>query len=190
MELLMLKHIKGLGNEGDIVKVKEGYARNYLLPKKLAVKASAADINLKESLRKKGETRKIQELEDLKAVVELLAKVEVEIKVKVGKGGKMFGSVTSLDIAKALAEKDVKVDRKKIVLESPIKSLGEYKVNIKLHKDVAEVKIKVNVVDQGQDNEENVPVSDEEGDDSISDQQQQDEIDDLEDFTNQDENNE
>lgn len=145
IELILLKPIKNLGSEGDVVRVRDGYARNFLLPKKLASRLTAADMHFKDSLKKKGEQRKIQELSDLKAVAQRLSQVELNIPVKTGAGNKLFGAVTSLDIAKALENLSMPIERKKIILEQPIKVLGNYSVTIKLHKDVEAV-IKVSVV--------------------------------------------
>ncbi len=150
IELILLKPIKNLGSEGDVVRVRDGYARNFLLPKKLASRLTAADIHFKDSLKKKGEQRKIQELSDLKAVAQRLSQVELNIPVKTGAGNKLFGAVTSLDIAKALENLSMPIERKKIILEQPIKVLGNYSVTIKLHKDV-EATIKVSVVKEAQE---------------------------------------
>lgn len=146
MELILLKPVKSLGNEGDVIKVKDGYARNFLIPQRIAQPVTMVDVRMKESLLKKGEIRRLKELEDLKEVAQALASLEVEIKVKSGKGGRMFGSVTNLDIAKAIEEKGIPVDRKKIMIEQPIKNLGAYEVPIKLHRDLDKILIKIQVV--------------------------------------------
>ncbi len=147
MEVILKESIKSLGSAGDIVNVADGYARNYLIPQGKAVIATTKNIKQlerqQEAIRKKAAQIKA----DLEALAAQLNNLEIEIPVKVGESGKLYGSVTSMDIAKAISEKGYSVDRKKIQLEEPIKELGEYSISIKLAPEV-EATIKLNVVAQ------------------------------------------
>ena len=137
MEVILLQDVKSLGKKGEIVKVNDGYARNYILPKKVGIEANSKNINdLK--LQKANDEKVAQENFD--AAKALASKVEaksIELKIKAGEGGKTFGSIASKEIAKAIKEQlDLDVDKKKIVLGEPIKTVGTHEVSVKLHKDV------------------------------------------------------
>ena len=144
MEVILREDIDKLGNRGEIVKVAAGFARNFLLPKRLAVTATEANRKIVEQERQahlRKETKIKSEAEDLS---KLMTGVTVTIAQKAGEQDQLFGSVTAKDVAVALAAKNVTIDRRKIQMEEPIKQLGEFKVPVKLHKDVtAEVTVVV-----------------------------------------------
>lgn len=136
MKLILRADVDALGRLGDIVTVKSGYGRNYLIPQGMAKPATKANLKAFEL-----ERRKLQEKADslraqAEGVAEKIAATPVEIEVRVGDGDKLYGSVTAINIAEAMAEAGVEIDRRKIILEDPIRSLGEYVVEIKLHPDV------------------------------------------------------
>ena len=142
MEVILREDIDKLGTRGEVVKVAPGYARNFLLPKKLAVAATDSNKKIVEQERQahlRKEARHKSEAEDLS---KLLNGVTVTITQKAGENDQLFGSVTAKDVAEALAMKNFPTDRRKIQLDEPIKTLGEFKVPVKLHKDVtAEVTV-------------------------------------------------
>jgi large subunit ribosomal protein L9 len=144
MEVILREDIDKVGQRGQVVKVASGYARNFLLPKRLAVAATEANRKIVEQERHahvRKEAKLVGEAEDL---AKLLTGVSVTITQKAGEHDQLFGSVTSKDVADALAAKDFNIDRRKIQLDEPIKQLGEFKVPVRLHKDViAEVTVTV-----------------------------------------------
>src|SRR5579872_5237882 len=144
MEVILREDIEKLGNRGEVVKVAPGFARNFLLPKRLAVAATDANKKIVEQERQahlRKEAKVKGEAEDLS---KLLNGVTVTISQKAGEQDQLFGSVTSKDVAEALAGQNFTVDRRKIQLDDPIKQLGEFKVPVKLHKDVtAEITVTV-----------------------------------------------
>jgi len=144
MNVILTENIKGLGNMGEVVKVKPGYARNFLLPKKLAVEASNRNLNELEHHRRQL-TRKAEKLsQEAAAVKGRIEALECVIAHRAGEEGKLFGSVTSMEIEAELAAKGIAIDRRKIQLEQPIKTLGEHDVEIKLNAGVtATLKVKV-----------------------------------------------
>lgn len=145
MKVILLEDVKTLGKKGQIVNVNDGYARNYILPKKLGVEANGKNMNdLK--LQKQNEAKIAQE--QLDAAKELAKKIEaskVELKIKTGEGGRTFGSVSSKEIAVAVKEQlGLEIDKKKISMTDAIRTLGMHPVTVKLHKDVtAELKVHV-----------------------------------------------
>ncbi len=144
MKVILKEDVDRLGSMGDIVNVKPGFARNYLIPRNLAVEANPRNIkefeHHKRVLQQKAERIK----NAAQHLAEKISSSPVTIKVKAGEEDKLFGSVTTIDIEKALKEKGFEIDRKKIMLEEPIKRLGEYRVKIKLHRDVlAELTVQV-----------------------------------------------
>ncbi len=144
MEVILNESIESLGKAGDIVKVSDGYARNYLIPKGIAIVANKKNLVQIEKQRAAILERAAKMRQEYEALAEQLAKLDLEISVKVGEEEKLYGSVTSMDIAKAIEDKGYQVDRKKILLPEPIKALGEYEVPIKLSPDVtATVNVKV-----------------------------------------------
>lgn len=138
MKIILTQDVKKVGKKGDILEVKDGYARNALFPKGLAVEANATNINNRKLEQKAEDRRKQEELEDAKAVYEKINDKEIKIAMKTGEGGKAFGSVTSKEIAEVIEKQlGVKIDKKKIQLKEAIKGLGGQKVTIKLHTQVA-----------------------------------------------------
>ncbi len=145
MEVILREDIEKLGDRGQVVKVAPGYARNFLLPRKLAVPATEANRKIVEQERQaylRKEAKLKGEAEDL---AKIMTGVSVTIAQKAGEADQLFGSVTGKDIADALAGQNFTIDRRKIHLDEPIKQLGEYKVPVRLHKDVT-VEVTVNVV--------------------------------------------
>lgn len=137
MKVILQQEVKKLGKKGDIIEVSEGYARNYLLPQKLAIPATSTNVNTAIQ-QKDAEIRKNQRLADeAKLHAAQLAKLSVTVAVKTGEGGKLFGSVTSKDIADALKEQhNIEMDKRKIELKDSIKALGTYPVVIRLHPEI------------------------------------------------------
>ena len=145
MEIILTRDVDNLGLTGQVVKVANGYARNLLIPAKFALKATPANLKMLEKQRAEFEERAKKEKERASGLAARLVGVVVTIARKAGEKGKLYGAVTTMDIAEALAEKGLDIDRRRIRLAEPIKSLGEHDVSIKLHADVAPA-IKVLVV--------------------------------------------
>jgi large subunit ribosomal protein L9 len=145
MEVILREHVDNLGRRGDIVKVSDGYARNYLLPRKLALLATEGNRKHVERERVRFDAKELEEKKGADAVAARLTGVEVVIARKVGETEALYGSVTSSDIAEALAAKGFDIDRRKIQLAEPIKRVSEVDVPIKLHREVTST-IKVKVV--------------------------------------------
>ncbi len=144
MDVILREHIDNLGRRGDVVKVAPGYARNFLLPRKLALAVTEANKKQIERERKAGEIKDAQERTEADAYAQRLEALEIEIARRIGENNVMYGSVTSADIATALGAKGFTVDRRKIQLPDPIKAVGEVQVPVKVHRDVtAQVKVKV-----------------------------------------------
>jgi large subunit ribosomal protein L9 len=148
MEVILREHVDNLGRRGEVVKVADGYARNYLLPRKLALLATEGNKKQIEREKVKFDAREAEEQKVAQALAERLAIVDVEIVRKVGETDALYGSVTSSDIAEALAKKGIELDRRKLVLQEPIKKLGEFSIPVKLHRDVA-AQVKVRVIAEG-----------------------------------------
>lgn len=145
MKVILQQNVDALGLEGDTVDVAVGYARNYLIPKGLALQANERNIKFVETQRKKIELRRIKDKEDAEKVRERIAGVAITISQKVGEEEKLYGSVTSMDIASRLEEQGISIDRRKIGLDKPIKTLGEFDIPIKLHPQVT-ASVRVTVV--------------------------------------------
>jgi large subunit ribosomal protein L9 len=145
MEVILRTHVDNLGRRGEVVKVADGYARNYLLPRKLALVATEGNKKQIERERAKLDAVEAEEQKVAGAIAERLGGVELEISRKVGETEALYGSVTTADIAEALHAKGFDVDRRKVQLNEPIKKLGEYEIPIRLHREVV-VKMKVHVV--------------------------------------------
>ncbi len=145
MQVILLQDVKALGKRGDLVNVSDGYARNYIIPKKLGLEANAKNLNdLK--LKKAAEVKKQKELlEEAQALAKNLESKNLEVKIKAGEGGKTFGSISSKEIAGALkTQHGLDIDKKKLNLPEPIKTIGTHTVSVKLHPQVtAELKVKV-----------------------------------------------
>jgi large subunit ribosomal protein L9 len=144
MEVILREHVEHLGARGDVVKVTPGYARNYLLPRKLALAVTDNNKRQIEREKKLAEARDMEEKSAAEAVAARLGALEIEIPRRVGENDALYGSVTSADIAQAIKDKGFDVDKRKIQLADPIKSLSETIVPVKIHREViAQVKIKV-----------------------------------------------
>lgn len=147
MEILLREDVDNLGARGDVVKVRAGYGRNYLLPRGLAVQATASNVKQIEMQRRALLKKAAEVKEQADQQAELLKEVTLEFARKVGEHGLLYGSVTSMDIAEAFAAKGFEIERKKITLKDPIKETGEYEVPVKLHREVT-TNIKVVVKDE------------------------------------------
>lgn len=145
MEVILKEDVEKLGHRGEIVKVAEGYGRNFLLPRKLAIEASRANKAVIEQMKAAAVRKSAKEKTGAEALAQQLNDVQLTFERKVGEKDHLFGSVTSGDVASALEGKGFNVDRRKIHLDDPLKSLGEFHVPIKLHREVtAHVKVTVN----------------------------------------------
>ncbi len=145
MEIVLLEDVKALGKKGQIVKVNDGYARNFILPKKLGVEATSKNLNDLKLQKANAEKVAAEQLAAAKELAEKIEKLTVTLKMKAGEGGKAFGSVSSKEIAVAAADQlKLDIDKKKLVLPEPIKTFGNHEVPVKLHKDVtAKLTVKV-----------------------------------------------
>jgi len=145
MEIILLDKIDNLGNVGDVVRVKPGYARNYLFPKGLAFRSSKRNIAFVEEKRKNIELKIAKEEQASQAIFDSLKNVEILMEVEVGENDKLFGSVTTMDLQKALNDQNIEIEKQDILLDNPIKSLGVYDIPIKVTPSLKQ-NIKVNVV--------------------------------------------
>ena len=144
MEVILREHVDNLGRRGDIVKVAEGYARNFLLPRKLALAVTEANKRQIDREKKVAEVRDAEEKSQADALAQRIAGTDIEIARRVGENDTLYGSVTSADVAHALQAKGFDIDKKKVHLPDPLKALGEFSVPVKIHRDVtAQVKVKV-----------------------------------------------
>ena len=142
MDVILREDIVNLGSRGEVVKVAPGYARNFLLPKKMAVAATAGNKKIVEQERQSHVRKEAKQKGEAEDLSKLMTGVSVTISQKAGDNDQLFGSVTSKDVADALAGKNFTIDKRKIQLDDPIKTLGEFKVPVRLHKDVtAEVTV-------------------------------------------------
>jgi large subunit ribosomal protein L9 len=148
MEVILREHVDNLGRRGEIVKVADGYARNFLLPRKLALPATAGNKKHVERERKIMETREAEEKGQAETVAARLASVDISIARRTGDTDQLYGSVTSADIADFLKSKGFEIDRRKLILPEPIKTIGNYNVPLKLHREVT-VPLVVKVVKEG-----------------------------------------
>ena len=148
MEVILREHVDNLGKRGEIVKVADGFARNYLLPRKLALPATDGNRKHVERERKIMETREAQEKAGAEAIATRLATVDIAITRRVGDTEQLYGSVTAADIVDFLKAKGFEIDRRKLILPEPLKALGEFDVPLKLHREVT-VPLKVKVVKEG-----------------------------------------
>jgi large subunit ribosomal protein L9 len=136
MEVILKEDVPKLGNRGEVVKVAEGYGRNYLLPKKLAIEATLANKTVIEQMKAAAVRRSAKEKSEAEALAKQFDGLEVSFTRKSGESDQLFGSVTAGDIAEALEKKSFHIDRRKIQLHEPLKTVGEFIVPVKLHKDV------------------------------------------------------
>ena len=144
MEVILREHVDNLGRRGDVVKVAEGYARNYLLPRKLALAVTDNNKRQIEREKKIADAREAEERSQADAIAQRISQLEIEIARRVGENDTLYGSVTSADVAHALQAKGFDVDKRKIQLPEPLKALGESTVPVKIHRDVtAQLRVKV-----------------------------------------------
>ena len=145
MEIVLLEDVKALGKKGQIVKVNDGYARNFILPKKLGVEATAKNLNDLKLQKANAEKVAAEQLAEAKALAEKIGELSVTLKMKAGEGGRAFGSVSSKEIAVAAKDQlGLEIDKKKMVLPEAIKTFGTHEVPVKLHKDeTAKLTVKV-----------------------------------------------
>ncbi|OGW87895.1 MAG: 50S ribosomal protein L9 [Omnitrophica bacterium RIFCSPHIGHO2_02_FULL_46_11] len=142
MEIILVQDVDSLGKAGDRVKVRDGFSRNYLIPRRLAVPASEGGLKFLEAKKKRAEEKRLQEKEQTSQLAEKIKNWTCVLKVKVGPEGKLFGSVTRQDIHNALQKEGFEIDKRKIELHEPIHQVGEYGVRIRLHPEV-EFQLKV-----------------------------------------------
>ena len=145
MKVILQQDIKKLGNKGDIVEVSEGYGRNFLLPRKAAILATAENLNVANAQKASKARKDAMAADEAKLMAKQLQSVEVTIPVKIGEGGKLFGSVTGKDVSAALKAKNIDIDKKKISIKGDVTGEGIYEAVIKIHPNVTST-IKVNVV--------------------------------------------
>jgi large subunit ribosomal protein L9 len=144
MEVILREHVDNLGRRGDVVKVAEGYARNYLLPRKLALAVTEANKRQIDRERKIADAREAEEKAQAEALAQRITQLDIEIARRVGENATLYGSVTSADISQALQAKGFDIEKRKIQLPEPLKALGESIVPVKVHRDVtAQVRVKV-----------------------------------------------
>ena len=145
MKVILLKDVKGLGKEGDLVNSKDGYARNFLFPKDLAIEATPGNLKKWEDKNRQLEEKKKEEIKEANLLKEKIENLTVDIKAKGGSAGKLFGSITSQDIATALnAQHKIDIDKRKIELKDNIKTTGLKEVDVKLYPEIS-AKLKINV---------------------------------------------
>jgi large subunit ribosomal protein L9 len=148
MEVILREHVDNLGKRGEIVKVADGYARNFLLPRKLALPATDGNRKHVERERRIVEAREAAEKVQAEAIAARLNMIDITITRRVGETDQLYGSVTAVDIADFLKGKGFEIDRRKLILPEPIKAIGEHTVPLKLHREVT-VPLKVNVAKEG-----------------------------------------
>lgn len=147
MKVIMLSDVKDVGKKGEIINVAEGYARNYLLPRKLAMEATESSLKQLEQEKRAQEKKKQKEKQNAIKQAEMLSKTHLTLKVKAGEQGKLFGSITSKDISDALkSQYNIDIDKRKIELSNPIKSVGDYEATVKLAPEV-ETKIHFKIIE-------------------------------------------
>jgi large subunit ribosomal protein L9 len=136
MKVILKQDVDKLGKAGDIVKVATGYGRNYLIPMKIAVEATPGNLKVTDIERLAAARRDQRDKEGASLLAKEIVKLQITIRKKVGEGGILYGSVTALDIADSLSAHKIEVDKRKIQLDEPIKSIGDYQVPVRLHRDV------------------------------------------------------
>jgi large subunit ribosomal protein L9 len=144
MEIILREDVEKLGHRGQVVKVADGYARNFLLPRRLAVAATESNKKIVEQERQAALRREAKEAADAQELAKIMSNVSILLSAKAGEQDQLFGSVTAQDIATALEKQGYTIERRKIQLDAPIKTLGDFKVPVRLHKDVT-VEIPVTV---------------------------------------------
>ncbi len=148
MKVILKEDVKGVGKKGDIINASDGYVRNFLFPKDLAVEANSGNINTLNRQNKKAEDEKQAILDEARAVAKDLEEKEVVLKMKLGEGGRAFGTITNKEIKTALKEQlNYEIDKKKITLKNPIKGIGSFSCDIKLHQKVTG-KLSIKVIEE------------------------------------------
>lgn len=147
MKVILKEDVKNLGLAGSIVNVADGYARNFLIPRNLAVEASTKNVKALEQERKRIEEAARKAKEMAQEISKRLSSITLQIKAKAGEEGKLFGSITNADISEALKKEGFDIDKRRIVLEEPIKRLGSYTVNVKLHQEMT-VPVNINIISE------------------------------------------
>ena len=146
MKVILQQDIKKIGKKGEIIEVSEGYGRNYLLPRKYAIEANAANVNVALAQANSAARKKQQQIDEAKLMAAQLSKIEVSIPVRTGEGGKLFGSVTGKDVATVLKQTHkIDIDKRKIEIKGEVKGVGTYDAVIKVHPEITST-IKVHVV--------------------------------------------
>lgn len=145
MKVILKEDVQGLGKAGQIINVKDGYARNFLLPRGLALVADEKNLKVLEYQKKKFEEEAKKKRQDAESIRDRLSALEITIKAKAGADDKLFGSITAKDVAEALQKEGFSIDKKQINIPEPIKRVGEHEVEVKLHSNVV-AKLKINVV--------------------------------------------
>lgn len=133
MKYILIKDVDGLGKKGDLIRAKQGYARNYLLPNKLAIEGTKENLENWEKEQEKLQEQEAENIEEAEQLKKEIEEKELVIQAKAGDGDRLFGSITNMDIAEALEKQGISMDRKKIELKDPIRALGNYSVNIRLY---------------------------------------------------------
>ena len=145
MKVILQQDIKSVGKKGDIVEVSEGYGRNFLLPKKFAIEATAANLNVAKAKAGSAARKKAQDTDEAKLMASQLSKIEVTIPVKIGENGRLFGSVGGKDVAEVLKKKhNIDIDKRKITLKTEVTGVGTYEAVIKVHPEITST-IKINI---------------------------------------------
>ncbi|TGA98676.1 50S ribosomal protein L9 [Sporolactobacillus shoreae] len=147
MKVIFVKDVKGKGSQGDVKEVSEGYARNYLFPQNLAVPANKGSMNQLEAQKKRKKQLEEEERRNAEELKQKIEKITIELKAKSGEGGRLFGSITSKQIAQAFRKMEITIDKRKIDLPEPIRTLGFTDVPLKLHPEVT-AKVKVHVTEE------------------------------------------
>ena len=145
MKVILQQDIKSVGKKGDIVEVSEGYGRNFLLPKKFAIEATAVNLNVAKAKAGSAARKKAQDTDEAKLMASQLSKIEVTIPVKIGENGRLFGSVGGKDVAEVLKKKhNIDIDKRKITLKTEVTGVGTYEAVIKVHPEITST-IKINI---------------------------------------------
>lgn len=147
MKVILQQDVKGIGKKGDVKEVAEGHARNYLFPRKLAIEATQGNLNTHSAQEKSKQKKAQEELAAAQALAEKLGAEKITLQAKAGEGGRLFGAVTNKQVAEALAKKKYKIDKRKIMMDEPIRTLGVTQVAIKLHPEV-QATVHVQVVEE------------------------------------------
>lgn len=146
MKVILQQDVKNLGKKGDVVEVSDGYGRNFLLPRKAAVQANAENLNVAQAKAGSAARKKQQASDEAKLMAAQLEKVSVTIPIKIGEGGKLFGSVTGKDVSEALKKSGIDIDKRKITIQGEVTGVGVYEAVIKVHPEITS-RIQINVIE-------------------------------------------